>query len=56
MGRMTEGIGVYRELRPSNMREVSFSGEYGLGAIDEEERGKARGFAWGRPEAPDNRG
>ena len=32
------------------------SGEDSLGAIDEEERGKARGSAWGRPQAPNNRG
>ena len=31
-------------------------GEHGLGAINEEERGEARGSAWGRPQALDDRG
>ena len=35
---------------------LQVSGEDGLGAIDEEERGNARGSAWGRPQAPNNRG
>ena len=35
---------------------LQIRGEGGLGAIDEEEWGKAYGSAWGRPQAPDNRG
>ena len=31
-------------------------GEDGLGAIDEEERRETRSSAWGRPQAPDDRG